>query len=209
MLPYKWFQVPRLNWAGALTTSLLVVAFISSVAEASLMSTEEARQIYAEAMPPVEERRPSEQAARVIHQLVFETKESGICQGKTLTIQCFGNRDCLEAEVLTRIALEPFARSTGLRLRPIHRIWDSEALFYQIKNGERIPQNMKSVPISATMFYHTAPERSCATTLAMAVGIAARDIGTHERNQAIVPIEPVARNAGSPGFIEFWWSMLP
>ena len=209
MLPYKWFQVPRLNWAGALVTSLFAITFSSSITMATMMSTEDIRQLYSETMPRIEERKPSEQTVRVIRQLVNETKESGICQGKTLTVQCFGNHDCFEAEVLTRIALEPFARSTGLRLRPIYRIWDSEELFYRIKNGEQIPQIMKSVPISATMFYHTNPERACATILATAVGITARDIGTHERRQAIIPIDSVTRGAGSPGFIEFWWSMLP
>lgn len=151
----------------------------------------------------------STQAQRIVQQLVSETTESGVCRGKTLSVQCYGHQDCQEVEALTRIALEPFAKSAGLRLRPIYRIWESESVFYRMKNGGVMPPHMKSYPISATMFHHTSTERACATNLAIAVGLVAHDIGTHERRQSIVPVEPVTTNMGSPGFIEFWWSMLP
>lgn len=151
----------------------------------------------------------SEQTQRIVQQLVAETVESGVCRGKTLSVQCYGNQDCLETEALTRIALEPFAKATGLRMRPIYRIWDSESLFYRMKNGGTMPPHLRSYPVSATMFHHTSAERACATNLAIAVGLVAHDIGTHQRRQTIVPVEPVTTNMGSPGFIEFWWSMLP
>lgn len=157
----------------------------------------------------MESKMPSERTQRILAQLVSETVESGACKGRTLSVQCYGNTDCEEAEALTRIALEPFAKSTGLRLRPIYRIWESEALHYRMRNGGVMPPNMKSYPISPTMFHHTQSERACATNLAIAVGIVAHDIGTHERRQSIVPVEPVTTNMGSPGFLEFWWSMLP
>ncbi len=155
-------------------------------------------------------RSASEQAVRVVQQLLRETKESGVCKGRTLANQCFGKRDCEEMDALMKFAIEPFARATGLQVRPTYHIWQSEALYYRISNGGgAIPQGMKSIPIRATMFHHTDAEQACATTLAIAVGIVAHDIGTHERYQSIVPVEPVASAMGSPGFIEFWWSMLP